>query len=195
MILNQHQPSSSPVWTCRPSADRMYWRVRKSSSECCADLLASRVFAVLHAVTRGQFLGRCVWCEQFPSWGEGYIQIDCSAFCFWGTKVEKMIKGERKEKLLWPGLACYVCARRPKSAWKPTLRRRRRQAFVFVVSMVMQRDATPQLGVTGEEMPRMDTDPTQMALLRAPRLARVRRSAVSGRSSSRTVSGHIFTHL
>jgi hypothetical protein len=52
------------------------------------------------------FCTRRVWCRQFPSPGEGYIEIDCVRF------IEKRIKGEGKTLFwVWPGLACHACAR------------------------------------------------------------------------------------
>jgi hypothetical protein len=77
-----------------------------------------------------------------------------------------------------------------KSAWKPTHRRRRRRlAFVFVVSMAIQSDATPQLGVTGRKC--------QGWTLTRPRWPCFRHHASSDESGVRgsraTASGNIFT--
>jgi len=122
--------------------------------------------------------------------GEGYVEIDCGVL-FQRDKAEKRIKGDEKH--------CFQCDMTLRATHasgeqvylkKPT--HRRRQAFMFVVSMVIRRDATPQLGVTGEEMPRMDTDPAQMALLRAPRLVIAVHNVVSGLEQPRIASCHIF---
>jgi len=120
--------------------------------------------------------------------GDGYVEIECGVL-FQRDKVEKRIKGDQKH--------CFQCdltLRAALASGEQVYLKNPRTGDdrLSCLSFPWKSDATPQLGVTGEEMPRMDTDPAQMALLRAPRLVIAVHNVMSGLEQPRIASCHIF---